>query len=455
MHRTGRIHRSAPSPALSYTAAANDRADITVPTLRVTGKADVRVVLYRTLANGSTFYRVTSPTSPTLNDTTVDTVTITDGASDASIASNEFLYTTGDVLDHIPPGACRVACNYRGRLVVAGLSDPLKVAYSKVIQEGEPAAFNDILTFQVDGVGGAITALAQMDDKLIIFKETAIFVVAGNGPNATGQGSDYGDPQLVTNDVGSVGPVVAQTPMGLMFKSGKGIYLLDRSMGVKYVGDRVEAYNALTVRGATVVPNTNQVRFVTSDSRALVYDYAFDQWATFTNYSAVDCDVWAGSWVHLRSDGTVCRENTSSYRDGSQAVEMYGVTGWIQVADMQGFQRVQRLAVLGDYYSPHSLEVSAGYDFSPAWRQVQSFPMTTLFGSTTYGSASPYGTGVYGGPWAPYEVSLHLAQQKCTAVRFAFRVRQSGTGAGASVTAMTMRIGAKAGLNKMGTTKRY
>lgn len=452
--RTGRVHRSAPSPALSYTATALDKASVDVPTLRLTGKSDVRVVLYRTLANGSTFYRVTSPTSPTLNDPTADTVTILDGNSDATIAANEFLYTTGDVLEHIPPGACAVACNYRGRIAVAGMSDPLKVGLSKVIQDGEPAAFNDILTFQVDGLGGDITALAPLNDKLIIFKKTAIFLISGNGPTATGQGSDYGDPQLLTSDVGSVGPVVAQTPLGLMFKSGKGIYLLDWALNVKYIGDRVEGYNSLGIRGAAVVPNTNQVRFVTDSARTLVYDYAFDQWGTFTNYAAVDCDVWNGAWVHLRSDGTACVENTSSYRDGSAPVELFAATGWVQVADMQGFQRAQRLAVLGDYYSPHILEVAAAFDFSPAWRQTHSFNMTTLFGGTTYGSASPYGTGIYGGTWAPYEVSLHLAQQKCTAVRFAFRVRQTGTGAGASITAMTMRIGTKQGLNKLGTGKR-
>ena len=47
---------------------------------------------------------------------------------------------------------------------------------------------------------------------------------------------------------------------GVFFKSAKGIYLLDRSFQVHYIGADVEAYNALTIVGAAVVPDTNSVR---------------------------------------------------------------------------------------------------------------------------------------------------------------------------------------------------
>lgn len=459
--RTGRVHRSAPSPALSLASVSGvtDAASITVPTLRLTAKADVRIVLYRTLANGTTFYRLTSPTAPVMNDPTVDTVTIADGTvTDAVLAANEFLYTTGDVLDHIAPGACSLACNYRGRIVLAGLSDPLRVAYSKLVRENEPAAFNDALTFGVDALGGPITALAPLDDKLVIFKATAIYVVAGNGPTDTADSNDYGDPQMVTNDVGSEGPVVVQTPLGLMFKSAKGVYLLDRALGVKYIGDRVEAYNGLTITSGAVVPDTNQVRFITSTSRALVYDYAFDQWSTFTNHAAADCDVWDGSFVMLRSSGRVLRENTAIWTDEGQPVEMYGVTGWIQAASIQGFQRVQRLALLGDYYSGHTCELQVGFDFAPTWLQSKSVEATSLFGASTYGSGGTYGGGSpYGGTFARYGFSLHLARQKCEAIRFSFRIRQTAAtpGQGAGVTAFTLRVGAKVGLTKLPAAQRF
>lgn len=53
----------------------------------------------------------------------------------------------------------------------------------------------------------------------------------GNGPDATGANSDYGDPTLITSDVGCINDnSVVIMPQGLMFQSAKGIYLLDQSL---------------------------------------------------------------------------------------------------------------------------------------------------------------------------------------------------------------------------------
>lgn len=456
--RTGRVHRSAPSVALELTAVANDRIDLTIPTLRLTAKADVRVVIYRTLVNGTTFYRLNPVGTPLMNVTTADTVTYQDGAADTAIQTNEFLYTTADVVENISPGACSIITTYRGRVWLAGLSAPNRVQFSKILRDAEPAAFSDALYLDVDPTGGPITALAAMDDKLVVFKQRAIFIIAGNGPSDTGDGSDYGEPTLLTSDVGSDGPIVCVTPFGLMFRSTKGVYLLDRSNAVKYIGDRVEGFNDLTISGGAVAPDTNQARFVTSDGRALVYDYEFDQWSTFTNYEAVDCDAWGGSFVHLKDDGRVFREDTSRYTDGVDAVEMRAVSGWLQVSDLQGYQRVQRMLVLGDYKSSHQLQIRVGYDFSPNWMQEKQIDAGTLLGSATYGSGTPYGSGSpYGGRFGRYQFSLHLAKQKCQAMRFSLRCLQTSNtpGEALTLTGVTLRVAQKQGVAKLGATKRF
>ena len=105
-----------------------------------------------------------------------------------------------------------------------------------------------------------------MDEKLVIFKESAIFYLSGDGPNNLGQQDTFIKPELVSSDIGCINiNSVVLTPDGLMFKSKKGIYLLSRSMQLAYIGANVEAFNDLKVSSAIVVPEENQVRFTTLD----------------------------------------------------------------------------------------------------------------------------------------------------------------------------------------------
>ena len=81
-------------------------------------------------------------------------------------------------------------------------------------------------------------------------------------------------------------------PLGLMFKSEKGIYLLGRDFKVVYIGAAVEAYNSMTITSATLLADTNEVRFTTMEGRTLVYDYFHNRWATFTGQTAIDSVIY-------------------------------------------------------------------------------------------------------------------------------------------------------------------
>jgi len=51
------------------------------------------------------------------------------------------------------------------------------------------------------------------------------------------------EPSLIPTDTGTINPrSIVLTPMGIMYQSEKGIYLLDRSLQVSYIGADVEAY---------------------------------------------------------------------------------------------------------------------------------------------------------------------------------------------------------------------
>jgi len=463
----GQIHRSAPSAAYAVTTAASDSVTLTLPTLRVTAKTDVRIVVYRTVASGTVFYRISSLTSPTLNDTTATSVAYVDTASDASIETNDVIYTDGTAnqeLENIAPGACSLITTHRGRAFVR--TGPNRVSYSKIAYDGEPPAFNDGLYLLPDNRGGDVTAIAGMDDKIVIFKERAIFVVGGDGPTNTGAG-DYAEPVLVTSDVGCDEPrSVVLTNAGLMFHSPKGIYLLDRSLSVTYVGAPVELFNGLTVTSAVLVPSNNQVRFTTSGTvtrpngetqtaLVLVYDYLMNQWSTFTSIAAVDAAVWQGQYVWARSTGRTYQEADGTYTDDGAFIQLRFVTAWISLAQLNGFQRIYRLLILGDYEGAHSLRVRLGYDFRPEYLFDQTVDATTVTGPDAWGDDATWGSGAtWGGAWPLEWFRVSPARQKCSAMRICVEDTQaSGFNQGFAITGIGIVGGVKNGANKMSATR--
>lgn len=451
----GQIHRSAVSPSLAVSAAANDRVNLTIPTLRLTAKSDVRIEVYRTIANGSTYYRITSTSSPLFNNKTASSVTYQDGAADATILTNELLYTDGTAgqdLENDAPPSCAFAITHRGRVWLGGLPEANTVAYSKTWVDGEPASFSENLRIQVDARGGNITALGSLDEKIVIFKEAAIFALAGEGPTNTGQQSDYGDPTLITSDVGCISAAsVVTTGAGLMFQSAKGFYLLDRSLSVTYIGAPVEAFNGQTVTAATLVPNTNQVRFLCSSGATLVYDYLFGQWGTFTGHEGQAAAIWQNTYVYAKADGRVFKEASGVYTDDGAFVRLKLTTSWLSVAGIEGFQRVYRFMSVGDYKSPHKMRVRLGYDFHDEYTFDETVDVESIIGPGTWGGGTSWGSdAVWGGAYPEHAFRWSPARQKCTSIRVSLEDVGAGSyGEGMSITALVFLVGVKAGLNKV------
>jgi hypothetical protein len=447
---------------VSFTVSGPDAVDLTIPTLRYTAKkaparTEIIASVYRTTAGGTLFYKVSSDTSPLYNDTSVDTITFTDTLADASIQSRPLLYTTGGTLENIAPPACNVVKSFKNRLFLAGLENSNDVLFSKEFVADEGVAFSDLLRVSVNASGGGITALATLDEKLVIFKSTGIFILTGQGPTDTGAQNDFQSPQQVSSDVGCSEPEsVVETPMGVMFKARRGIYLLDRGLNVSYIGDKVEQFNALNVSGAVLVPEFNHVRFTTEEGTTLVYDYLFRLWTTFTNQAAVSAVFWDDAYCFLRSDGEVWKESTSSYADNGTPVKTRIETSWISTAGLQGFQRIYRAQVLGEYVGEHYLKVSVAYDFEAFYRETFTIDASGATVSSAYGSESPYGSGVFGGQEnGVYQLECSVARQKCSSIKFLIEdyFPSSQATGGFKISALTLTAGVKQGLNKLASSR--
>jgi hypothetical protein len=454
----GQIHRSAPSIPVSFTVTGPDAIDLTIPTLRYTAKkaparTEVIASVYRTTAGGTLFYKVSSDSSPLYNDTTADTITFTDTLADASITSRPLLYTTGGTLENISPPACNVVRAFKNRLFLAGLENPNDVLFSREFVRDEGVAFSDSLRLSVNATGGGVTALATLDEKLVIFKPGSIYILTGQGPTDTGAQNDFTNPQQVSSDVGCSEPEsVVETPMGVMFKAARGIYLLDRGLNVTYIGDKVERFNSLNITGAVLVPEYNHVRFTTEEGTTLVYDYLFKLWTTFTNQASVAAISWNNTFCFLRSDGDVWQESSSTYADNGSPVKTTIETSWVSLAGLQGFQRVYEAMILGEYIGQHYLKVSVAYDFEGFYRESFTINADGVTVATIYGEESPYGQGAYGGSEnGVYQLECKVARQKCSAIKFLIEdyFPSSEATGGFNLSAITLVTGVKQGANKL------
>ena len=455
----GQIHRSAPSPPIQFTISGgggSGSATLTIPTLRITSKSGSRTapvaMVYRTPANGTLLQRVgngsaDAVTAPVYSTTSSDTVSFSLTTFDAQIAANEILYTTGGVLANMSPPPVQVLAASKNRLFLGGvLGTPNQVWFSQPWIQGQPISFSPYLTMSVDARGGGVTALATVDATVVVYKEEAIYAFAGDGPDLTGSNNLFSQPQFVTSDVGCTNPdAIATMPRGMMFETSKGIYLLDRSLSVQYIGAPVEAFNADVMTGGVLVDGVNQVRFASSNGATLVYDYYFDQWGTFTNCLAVDAISWSrvqgavATYAYLNTTGTVMLETAGVYLDNQTPIALSLTTAWIHVAHLQGFFKLPWVTVLGKFYSSNTLRVGVSYDYQGFASEYHSFTSglgTEVYGTNTYGTETPYG-GVSN---TVYQFRFRPSTSKMQAVQFSFSELSPSSGQGFALSGLTLQV---------------
>jgi hypothetical protein len=159
---SGRFEYSAPSIPVSVTMGGAQTSNLlAITTLAVTARPSVQVEIYRTLANGQTFYlnRVID------SDITAagGRVTYTDLLSDATQASQQALYTqVGQTQPNAFPPASRFGCVGGQRLFLGGLVRPDLVQSSKLIVGDQSPSFCDSDAFRIV-LPAACTGLAWMD----------------------------------------------------------------------------------------------------------------------------------------------------------------------------------------------------------------------------------------------------------------------------------------------------
>lgn len=363
-------------------------------------------------------------------------------------------YTIGGALGHTQPPCLLSLVNYRNRLF--GLTHDrrtLRFTKETLVNEvpGWPLEFNLPIPF-------AAECLGVLDDKLIVFGQNSIGVLIGDGPNDAGQGSQYGDINILATDRGCIDSrSVVLTPNGLMYQSSSGICLLDRSLNVNLIGqpvkDALAAYPVVT--SAILHPSETTVLFSCMSSGGgasirLVYDYRLGRWSKdilLDGCPIISMAVCRGTvFVHTYNCGgnaraQVWQESTSTNLDNGTWVTLKVKLAATRLNNLFGYQRVWKAGVVGTSTTDHNLVVSVYGDERSSADQTRTYPRTT--------------TSLTG----PERVELRVRRQLCRglAVEVSDATPTGGTvgaGTGPTISGIGLEIGVLPDMARTPATRR-
>lgn len=465
----GNIIRSAPSVPVAVTTSGSGSAGIItvdIPTLRLTYKTDVKIVIYRWSVAQQIYYQVTSIIAPTLNSTTVDYIAYVDTLPDIRILGNEIIYTTGGVLENIAGPAFIDITLFDNRLWGIEAEDTNLLWESKQVIESVPVEMSDFLTTYVaptsgaQGSTGPLKCIFPMDDKIVLFKKDAAYYINGTGGDNTGANSQYSQPIFITSSVGCANKKsIVLIPNGLMFQSDKGIWLLGRDLSTQYIGADVEEFNSQTITSANSIPATTYVLFTLSNGVTLMYDYFVGQWGFFEGFNAVSSTLYQGLHTFINSVGSVGQQSsgtTLSYLDLGNPVLMSFLTSWLNLTGLQGYQRAYFFYLLGQYITPHKLQLGIAYDYNPSFYTA---PLITPGNSNQiYGTVGPYGQAGAGTQSDLENWRVFLKKQRCQAFQISLEEVYDpsfgiAAGAGLTLSGLNLIYGSKQSFRPIAATK--
>ena len=415
-------HKTTNPPALEYWRTAKDPTD-DAPFFLATSKDPSSIA---------------NPNRYVANDyTDSEQDDFEDDLTDALLTVREQHDEFGPVVRLAPPPASIIVAG-ADRLFLAGIAgDPDQVWYSRLRSDGEVAAFHGALTIPIPRPGGDITALAFLNETLIVFRETAIYALAGDGFDNAGGGQNYGPARMLSEDVGAVNAEsVAFMPSGLVFKSSKGWYALNRGWSLDYIGASVADYDGETPLAIHLVETQHQVRILTS-LRMLVWDYLAQQWGEWTISGGLHACMWSGAHVYLDTVGPRIQETAYTALTYGLDVE----TAWFKPADLQGFSRVRKLQILGEYRSTDltHLRIRIAYNYSAAYVDDRYWPVSP----TTVGGPLQLKIG-------PRRQQVQAIKIRITAIRryvdeSLVTINGAPTGEAMKLTGLAVEVGLKRG----------
>jgi hypothetical protein len=401
-------------PSASTGAVANKTVTVTTTPLtissRVASTKRVRVGFYRTDDGALPPYKRLGTSD---NDTTSATITFADTGSYADPGYGAKLYeqpgVLGTSLDKRPPPGFSAIVSYNGMLCGA---EGANVWWSGQSVSGEGTWFSPVFQVPIPGDGDVI-AMASMDGALFAFKRREVYAITGEPPSDNGQAGGLGLPRRLAVDLGCVDArSVCVTALGVFFQSERGIELLTRAQTVEWIGQPVQATTAAypICTSATVDPesatvllelaSTETSGIASGTGRTLVFDLTTKQWVSADRRKSVAgdadtpsqsaCVAWmayASAWRYcwIEAGGKVQTETRQYLHADSTIIAKRAISPSVKASGLQGHQHVNSTLLLGEYHTPHDLQMSFAYDYSATFKTPRTFTAAQLLALNTAG----------------------------------------------------------------------
>lgn len=372
----GDIYRSAPSVPASITlTGANATVNIAIPPCPSNnGMLLVKTEIYRTTAGGTVYQKV-GERVPAGGWGLTALLTFSDTTTDAALATGDFLYSIGEIQNGIPPRPSHL-CVVNKRLWAVDADFRQRVVFSKQFRKGFMPEFVDSFYVDLTDAAGDITGLQALDDRLIVFKQSAIYVISGDGPDLTGAGATPSVSRIAGDLGGILGSVACSTGQEVWFATDReGIWKIDRSLQPVYAGSPVDdltvtpspAGAPYNVVEAICAKDRNEIWFIVTTGAgvppsAIVYDqelgvWSFDTpWTTTTKHPVSAC--YSGSAVVVATSDAAASApevwydtpslyytTTATFTPTANQVGSFE-TAWIE-ADDEAVFRLSRLRLVG------------------------------------------------------------------------------------------------------------
>lgn len=264
-------------------------------------------------------------------------------------ATGELLDTTGGALGPSPLPPCRLAVVHKNRTWLAG-TDTDEIWPSLEHRQGRGPEFNEALILEWQRGTGTVQAIAPVDDDtLALFRQDAIGLVTGPGPDGLGNGAF--DVRTLPGKDGCSNPKACiQGPLGVYFqRHADGRMCLLTVGGIQEIHQGMEDYTGYTFTGAVDVKAKRELRFYASNGKILVLDYGHptpDQpWGQWVLHENSNLPAWVGARL-INGEPVALEPGTSSvlrtwkpgsgFTDDGTSIAMSFTTGRMAPAGMMG-----------------------------------------------------------------------------------------------------------------------
>jgi len=311
-----------------------------------------------------------------------------------------------------------------------------------------------------DSQNEAITHIASNGLVCLFFTKSDGYAFEGEGPDSRAQGAWSAPVKFAPGQGVRPDGFIAATPMGVLYSSQSGIYLVGNDMKTVNIGAPVSDYTSFAAANDPVVLDaaSEVIIPIKGDSSingsALVYNYFFKQWYRYELHSTVigsnENVEWA-AWVDenakpvvylVDSQGALYRQkggtDSQPYADSTSGSSHYAVAGtaetsWIQFPGYGGRMRCYHVLLMG------SCPSGATSHTTLTFRTYSNFQSSTASQTWTV-TVNPDGAGednATGGS----EVLFKPAQQKLDSMRVTLMTSMPGHERGWSPEGLVFEMG--------------